>query len=127
MVHGKFVSTTIRDILPDGIKLEINSQGQLTGKYTAGHMETTTITQKMDASADWESKAMEVTPQGDFIVITGKGHGSARDPGSIKWEGEMKYMTMSPRFSWLNNKKILVEGFGNTATGDVQIKAYEMR
>jgi hypothetical protein len=47
-LHGKFVSTTIRDILPNGIKLEINSQGQITGKYAAAHMETTTITQKMD-------------------------------------------------------------------------------
>jgi len=75
-VHGKTVSTTIRDILPDGIKLEINWQGQTTGKYTAGHTETATITQKMDATADWETKAMEMTPEGDVITITGKGHGS---------------------------------------------------
>ena len=125
-LHGKFVSTTIRDVLPDGIKLEINSQGQVTGKYAAGHMETTTILQKMDGSADWESKAMEVTPQGDVVVVTGKGHGSASDPGSIKWDGEIKYMTMPPRLSWLNGKKVWAEGSGNQATGEVQIKAYEM-
>ena len=44
-VHGKTVSTTIRDILPDGIKLEINWQGQTTGKYTAGHTEKPTYEQ----------------------------------------------------------------------------------
>ena len=118
------MSTTIRDILPDGIKLEINWQGQTTGKYTAGHTETATITQKMDATADWETKAMEMTPEGDVITITGKGHGSDKYPSST-WEGELKYMTMSPRLSWLNNKKIWIEGLNNIATGEVQSKAYE--
>ncbi len=125
--HGKFVSTTVRDILPDGYKLEVNHQGQVTGKYVAVHTETATITQKMDGSLDWEAKILEATPQGDVIVSTGKGHGSENNPGSRIFDGEIKYMTMSPRLSWLNGKKVWVEGSSNHDKGEVQFKAYELK
>ncbi len=126
-LKAKFVSTTIKDVTQDGIKLEVNNQGQVKGKYEAMHMETTTITQKTDGTAEWETKAVETTPQGDYIIVTGAGQGKVIDPTSMKWEGELQYMTMSPKLAWLNGKKVWVDGTGNNVKGEMQATAYEIR
>lgn len=126
-LKSRLVSTTIRDISPDGIRLEVNSRGRVNGKYEAEHMETTSIIQKTDGSAEWDTKAIETTSKGDIIVVTGGGRRTASDPTSMKWEGELQYMTRSPRLAWLNGKKLWIEGSGNNIKGEIQAKAYEIK
>jgi hypothetical protein len=124
-LRGKTVTTTIRDITQTGIKIENNDQAQVTGKYNANHMETTTISVKMDGTSDWQSKAIESTPEGDMIVITGGGKGKQTGPTTVAFDGEFHFMTQSPKLSWLNNTTGLVEGTADQAKGEFHAKIYK--
>ena len=63
-------------------------------------METTDVKMKMDGTNEWESRSIEMTKEGDVVMIAGKGTGKANN-----FSGEVTYMTNSPRLSWLNNTK----------------------
>jgi hypothetical protein len=90
-------------------------------------METVSVFQKPDGTNEWEVKAIETTPEGDFIAVIGRGRGKSTGPTTAQWEGEVQFMTQSPRLSWLNGKKGWVEGSGNQATGEFQNKVYEWK
>ncbi len=124
---GSFAGTTIRDITLDGIKLETNYQGKTTGKYEARIMGTTDTLQKIDGTGEWKGRAIQGTTSGDFIVYTGKGQGKATSPDTMSWEGEVEFMTVSPKYSWLNGKKGWLEGSGNVVTNEWHAKIYELR
>jgi len=126
--HGKVVTTTIKEISPTGIRLEINEQGHLKGKqYDANHTETTSITVKLDGTSEWESKAIETTKEGDIVVATGGGTGRNTAPNMVAWQGKMQYMTQSPKLSWLNNATVRVEGNSNIANGEISGKFYHKK
>ena len=40
-------------------------------------METTDVKMKMDGTNEWESRSIEMTKEGDVIMISGKGTGKA--------------------------------------------------
>jgi hypothetical protein len=46
------------------------------------------------------------------------------NPSTGAWEGEIHFMTQSPKLSWLNNSTGWVEGQGNMATGESHGKIY---
>ncbi len=124
-VRGKMLGTTIKEITPHGIRLEINDTGQVSGtKYNANHMETVTVFQRIDGSSDWESKGIQTTREGDMIVVSGRGKGKSTSPTTSTWDGDVVFMTQSPRLSWLNTTKGWVEGSGNLATGEFTGKVY---
>lgn len=119
------LGTTIKEITPHGIRLEINDTGQVSGtKYNANHMETVTVFQRIDGSSDWESKGIQTTREGDMIVVSGRGKGKSTSPTTSTWDGDVVFMTQSPRLSWLNTTKGWVEGSGNLATGEFTGKVY---
>ena len=126
-VRGNMTNTTIKDISPAGIRLEINDRGQVTGKYNAGHMETVSVFQRPDGTNQWETKGVQITPEGDFIVVQGWGTGKNTGPTTSQWEGELHFMTQSSRLSWLNGKKGWVEGSGDQVKGDFHGKVYEWK
>jgi hypothetical protein len=95
----------IKEFSADGAMIEYNSNGEAKGKIHANHVETTDVKMKMDGTSEWESRAMEMTKEGDVIMISGKGTGRQNS-----FTGELTYMTNSPRLSWLNNVKARVEG-----------------
>ena len=53
-IQGKTITRTVKDISPNGVRLEFNDEAQVTGKYNAGHIETTNALLKPDGTIEWE-------------------------------------------------------------------------
>lgn len=124
-IKEKTQATIIKEFTSDGAWIEYNSMGEFKGpRYHANHMETSEVKMKMDGTNEWEVKAIEMTKEGDAIMITGKGTGrlNAEKPTESMFSGEVTFMTSSPKLSSINNTKGWVEG---TTKGDeVEIKVW---
>jgi hypothetical protein len=123
-VKSKNVNVTIKDIGPNGITMEMNDRGEISGKFHGNHIDTVTVTQKTDGTNDWQVKSIINTKDGDMVVSWGGGKGRMAGPQTGTWEGELHFMTQSPRLSYLNNTTGWVEGQGNMATGESHGKIY---
>src|SRR5947199_3620981 len=122
-LRGKTDSLSIKDISSSGVKIENNDIGQITGKYQANFMETISIHMKPDGTSEWEGKGVQMAGQ-DMVVTTSKGHGHQTGPGTIAFEGDVHFMTQSPRLSWLNNTKGWIDGTANQAEQSFTAKVY---
>ena len=122
-LRGKNDSFSIKDISANGIKLENNDVGQITGKYQANFMETVSIHMKTDGTSEWESRGIQMAGK-DMVVATGHGKGKRNADGIISFEGEQKYMTQAPSLSWLNTTKGWIEGTANQAEQTFTAKVY---
>ena len=49
-IQGKTVSSTIKEITPHGIRLEMNDEGQTTGKINGGALNTISVFLKPDGT-----------------------------------------------------------------------------
>lgn len=78
-VKSKNVSVTIKDIGPNGIQLEMNDTGEISGKLHGGHMDTVNVNIKTDGSNEWNVKSIMNTKDGDMVVVTGGGKGQPTD------------------------------------------------
>lgn len=123
-VRSKNVNTTIKDIGSNGLKLEMNDRGEVTGKIQGGHMDTVNVNAKLDGSSEWQVKSIMNTKEGDMVLVWGGGKGKNTSPQTATWDGELHFMTQSPKLSWLNNSTGWVEGQGNMATGESSAKIY---
>jgi hypothetical protein len=124
-ITGKNAGITIKDISQEGIHLEQNTVDQATGKFNAAGFTTVNVKQKTDGTSSWEQKGIMNTMEGDFVALWGKGTGKQSGPTTATWEGEVHFMTQSPKLAWLNNTKGWVEGSGDQAAGTFQGKIYE--
>src|SRR5260370_24968498 len=70
-IRSKTVGTTIKDISPSGITMELNSEAQTKGKFNAQGVATTTVVMKTDGTSTWENKGMLFTNDGDMVAIWG--------------------------------------------------------
>jgi len=122
-LRGKTDSFSIKDIGANGIKMENNDVGQITGKYQANFMETVSIHMKTDGTSEWEGKGIQMAGK-DMVVATSHGKGRNNADGTIWFEGEQKYMTQSPSLSWLNNTKGWIEGTASQADQTFTAKVY---
>src|SRR5437879_13548967 len=111
-LRGKTDSFSIKDIGANGIKIENNDVGQITGKYQANFMETDSIHMKTDGTSEWEGKGIQMVGK-DMVVVTGHGKGHRGPDGNAMFEGEQKYMTQTPNLSSLNTTKACIEGAAN--------------
>ncbi len=123
-VSGKSVSRTIKEITPHGVAIQMNDEGQITGRINAGQINTVNIFMKPDGTNEWEGKGIINTRDGDMIVVSSRGTGSMANPTTGTWQGESYFMTQSPRLSWLNNSKGWIEGSADMATGTYRAKIY---
>jgi hypothetical protein len=123
--NSKIAGTTIRDISQNGIKMEINSMGETKGKYHSNDISTTTVWNKTDGTSEWESKGIQNTRDGDFIAVWGKGTGKSTGPTAQSWEGEMHFMTQSPKLAWMNTANFWIQGSGDMAKGESHAKIYQ--
>jgi hypothetical protein len=123
-IKEKATVVIIKEFNADGALLQYNSVGEVNGKYHGNHIETVDVKLKMDGSNEWEVKGMETTKEGDVVMITGKGTGRQENAAEGSFKGEVTYMTNSPKLSWLNNKKGLVEGITNQKNNEATIKVY---
>ncbi len=126
-LHGKQVTTTVKEISPSGVTLEYNSQDQVKGKINADGVSTVTVWLKTDGTSEWQTKGIGTTKEGDFIAGWGKGTGKNTGPTTATWEGEVHFMSQSPKLSWLNNVTGWVEGSGDTATGESHSKVFQLK
>ena len=125
-IKEKILSTTIKEITPFGIKLELNLEGQLTGElYTAHHMETVSLVQNVDGSFESEARAIENTRDGDMLVISYRGSGKQTGPTTMWGESEGIIMTQSKRLSQLNNARVKTEVTADVASGEVVVKYFK--
>ena len=123
-VQGKTVSRTVKEITPHGVKMEINDEGQITGKFNGGQINTVNVFLKPDGTNEWESKALANTREGDMVVISSRGTGHMSNPTTGAWQGEAVFMTQSPKLAWLNTTKGWIEGSGDMAQGTYKGKIY---
>lgn len=123
-VKSKNVTVTIKDIGPNGIQLEMNDRGDISGKLHGSHMDTVSVNVKTDGTNEWQVKSIMNTKDGDMVVVTGGGKGQMSNPQTGNWSGELHFMTQSPKLAYLNNTTGWVEGQGNMATGESQAKIY---
>jgi len=121
-IKDKNAVTIIKEFSSDGSKIQFNSTGEVKGKYSGMHTETTDILQKMDGTSEWESRAIDTTREGDVIMISGKGTGKME-----KFEGEYTFMTGSKKLAWLNSTKAWVEGMADMKNGGATIKVYAQK
>ncbi len=125
--RGKTVTTTVRETSLMGVRLESNGQDQFTGKYDAAEIETVTVFLKTDGTSEWEGKGIQTTNEGDVIVVNGRGTGKATSPTEVSFDGEVVFMTLSPKLSWLNTTKGWVEGATNNATGEYHGRVFALK
>ncbi len=125
--RSKTVTTTVRDISQSGIKFDINSEVQTTGKIKARGLSTVTVWQKTDGTSEWENKGMLTTAEGDFIAVLGKGTGKNTGPTTTAWEGETHFMSQSPKLSWLNNVKGWAEGTADQTKAESVARIYQQK
>ncbi|HTT45863.1 MAG TPA: hypothetical protein VMH38_07635 [Thermoplasmata archaeon] len=116
--RSKTVSTTVREITPEGVKFESNYQGQVSGKFTGMTTGTTVVIAKPDGTSTWEDKLFGMTAKGEMFVAWGKGTGKMTAPGVTVWEGEAQAMSQSPALAWLNNLKFKTTGKADMAKGE---------
>jgi hypothetical protein len=108
--------------MQDGVKIQFNSIGESKGRYQAQHTETVDILRKMDGTNEWESRVIDVTREGDTIMISGKGVGKMDT-----FQGEYTFMTQSPKLAWLNSSKPYAEGMTDMRSNQATIKIYAVR
>jgi hypothetical protein len=126
-IRAKVVNRTIKELTPLGVKLEVNGEGGLTGKIlNSKHLETITEFLKTDGTFEWDTKAIEMTMEGEVVVASARGTGKATGPTTIWGEGEGVYMTQSPRLASLNGQRVKVEVTGDQASGDYHVKIWSM-
>ena len=122
-IKGKTHSWTIKEVNQSGVKMEMNEEGTITGKYQANFMETNSIHMKPDGTSTWEGRGIQ-NSGADMVVVTGHGTAKNTSPTTVAWEGEITYMTKSPKLSWLNNTKGWIEGSANQADQTFTAKVY---
>ncbi len=121
-MKGKSNSWTLKEVSKSGVTMEVNDSGEISGKYNAQFLETTTIHMKPDGSMTWEGRGMQ-NSGADMIVVTSKGT-AHRTPTTTTWEGDVTFMTQSPKLAWLNNTKGWTEGTANQADQTFTAKVY---
>lgn len=123
-IHSKNSTITIKDIGPNGIAMEMNDHGEIKGKLQGGHIDTVSVNVKTDGTNEWSVKSIMNTKDGDSVVVWGGGKGKMATPQTGTWEGELHFMTQSPKLAYLNSTTGWVEGSGNMATGESSAKVY---
>jgi hypothetical protein len=125
-IKEKSTSVTIKEFTDDGAKLQYNSHGEMKGKYSGIHMETVDVTQRVDGTNDWQVRAIETTHDGDMLIISGAGTGRMIGNNKGNMQGEVTFMTMSPRLASLNNTRGWIEGNLDFKKGESDIKVYSL-
>jgi len=104
------------------VKIEINDEGTITGRYTGTQLATINNTTNQDGTSSWSGKFMQMTNKGDMIVATGSGTGEpANSKGIVKIRGEGEMWTQSTRLANLNGAKWRCEGESNIKKGSTVI------
>jgi hypothetical protein len=117
-IRSKVVLNRILEVTSNSVRIEINEEGSITGRYTGIQLDTIESMANPDGTSTWSGKFMHMTNKGNMIVATGSGTGepaSTKDIVKIRGEGEM--WTRSTILANLNGAKWTCEGESNTRKG----------
>jgi hypothetical protein len=121
-IRSKVTLNRILEITNNSVKIEINEEGTITGRYTGTQLATINNTTNQDGTSSWSGKFMQMTNKGDMIVTTGSGTGEpANSKGIVKIRGEGEMWTQSTRLANLNGAKWRCEGESNIKKGSTVI------
>ena len=121
-IRSKVTLNRILEITNNSVKIEINDEGTITGRYTGTQLATINNTTNQDGTSSWSGKFMQMTNKGDMILVTGSGTGEpANSKGIVKIRGEGEMWTQSPRLANLNGAKWRCEGDSNIKKGSTVI------
>ena len=123
--HNKMITTTVKELSPTGVRMEVNIEGEIKGKLNARSIDTTNVLFKTDGTYDYETKSVATTIEGDTVVLWGSGTGRSTGPMTASFEGEVHYMTQAPRLDWLNNATARTEGTVDRMSREIQGRAYK--
>jgi hypothetical protein len=126
-VKQKITSITIKEFTEDGVKIEYNAMGKITGKYSGRHLETIDILRKEDGSNQWESRIIQTTTDGDVIMILAKRIGKQDTPTTVRFQGEGAIMTQSKKFNELNSMQCWIEGTNDLKNNEADFTIYTMK
>ncbi len=126
-LNEKTTCINLKEFTSAGIKADYNLQGEVKGKYNAAHAETENVLIRQDGTSESEGRAIQMTNDGDLILLTLKVKGRNLSPPMIKLEAEVKFQTASQKLAWLNTAKGRAEGTGNLLTGEVNAKFYTQK
>ena len=121
-IRSKVTLNRILEITNNSVKIEINEEGTITGRYTGTQLATINNTTNQDGTSSWSGKFMQMTNKGDMIVATGSGTGEpANSKGIVKIRGEGEMWTQSTKLANLNGAKWRCEGESNIKMGSTVI------
>ena len=121
-IRSKVVLNRIIEITNNAVKIEINDEGTITGRYTGTQLSTIDNTTTQDGSSSWTGKFMQITNTGEMVAATGSGTGEpANSKGIAKIRGEGEMWTQSSRLANLNGAKWTCEGESNIRKGKTLI------
>jgi hypothetical protein len=121
-IRSKVVLNRILEITNNALKIEINDEGTITGRYTGTQLSTIDNTTNQDGSSSWSGKFMQITDKGEMVAATGSGIGEpANSKGIAKIRGEGEMWTQSSRLANLNGAKWTCEGESDIRKGKTLI------
>ncbi len=126
-VREKATSVTVEGFTPEGVRLAYNLQGNVKGQYDAARVESANALFRPDGSGDLEIRIMDRTPEGEVILIPGKGTVKQVSPTLIHLQGTNTFVTGSKKLAWLNPAKGRFEGTFDMATGEAVVKCFAVR
>jgi len=113
-IRSKVTLNRILEITNNSVKIEINDEGTITGRYTGTQLATIDNTANQDGTSSWSGKFMQMTNKGEIILSTGSGTMEpANSKGIAKIRGEGEMWTQSPRLANINGAKWTCEGESN--------------
>jgi hypothetical protein len=117
-IRSKVTLNRILEITNNSVKIEINDEGTITGRYTGTQLATIDSTSNQDGTSSWSGKFMQMTNKGEIILSTGSGTMEpANSKGIVKIRGEGEMWTPSPRLANINGAKWRCEGESNIRKG----------
>jgi len=121
-IRSKVTLNRILEITNNSVKIEINDEGTITGRYTGTQLATIDNTANQDGTSSWSGKFMQITNNGEMILSTGSGTMErANSKGIVKIRGEGEMWTQSPRLANINGAKWTCEGESNIRKGSTVI------
>jgi hypothetical protein len=121
-IRSKVTLNRILEITNNSVKIEINDEGTITGRYTGTQLATIDNTANQDGTSSWSGKFMQMTNKGEIILSTGSGTMEpANSKGIVKIRGEGEMWTQSPRLANINGAKWTCEGESNIRKGSTVI------
>jgi hypothetical protein len=117
-IRSKVTLNRILEITNNSVKIEINDEGTITGRYTGTQLATIDNTANQDGTSSWSGRFMQMTNKGEIILSTGSGTMEpANSKGIVKIRGEGEMWTTSPRLANINGAKWTCEGESNIRKG----------